>query len=62
WLKIYCKQVAMSPDQFLAYVLEWYREVWKLGFELALNVADEYKAKAKNEIKGLEEVLEEVMF
>ncbi len=33
WLKLFAKDLAMTPDQLLANILSYYYEAWRIGYE-----------------------------
>lgn len=43
WLEKFSKQVAMTPSQLLANILEYYREIWSLGKEMGIRECRENK-------------------
>ncbi|MEM4913407.1 MAG: hypothetical protein QW579_04315 [Desulfurococcaceae archaeon] len=60
WLQRFSKAIAMTPDQLIANILEYYYDAWKVGYDegrILLRSKEETHSDTLNLEKSLEEFL-----
>lgn len=58
WLLKFAKQTARTPDQLLAYILEQYYQIWRMGYDVGReesNVSRKVEVFVNNFVKYFEQ-------